>query len=418
MPLSVGSPFGRKGARTSCREKPHPPLVLRLYTEGGFPGPMAFTTSVVGSFPRPKPLIDAFASFERGELGAEALEAQLQDAVRDTIQKEESAGLDVITDGEQRRSSFVAFVGQKIPGFRLVHVTKLNAHAREIMEEHKAQLTLWRAIAVDRIRPVPIAADELAFAKTLATRPLKVTLPSPYLLMWETWHAERSRASYLHPEDLAADCVPLIREEILRLRAAGAAFVQLDEPMVGDLVEADADKPDRYRRVAERIHGQRYRGFRNELALARDLINETVHGVAGVRIGMHLDRWPNPDSPHYGEGYERLLPYVLDVKVQQYVLEYASPGSGDPKRFVEHLPSDREIGLGVVDVRNRAVEDPSVIVARVERILGLVDPERVWLNPDCGFAPGMHRTFPRDVAFEKLRSMVSAARRLRTRQSR
>ena len=374
---------------------------------------MAFTTSVVGSFPRPKPLIEAFQKFERGEVDKDDLEAHLRDAIVDTIRGQESAGVDVITDGEQRRSSFVAFVGQKVPGFRLVHVTQLNPRAREIMEREKAQLTLWRAVAVDPIRPVPLAADELAFTKRVTDRPVKVTLPSPYLLMWETWHAERSKACYPRPEDLASDCVQLIREEIRRLGSAGAAFVQLDEPMLGDLVEAGEHEPDRYRKVAEQIYGQRYRGFRNELSLARDLVNETVEGIGGVRIGMHLDRWPNPDSPHYGAGYERLLPDVLDVKVRQYVLEYASPGSGDPVKFAEHLPGDREIGLGVIEVRNRAVEEPSAIVARVQRILRHVDPERIWLNPDCGFAPGMHRTFPRSVAFDKLRSMVTAANRLR-----
>ncbi len=378
----------------------------------------AFTTSVVGSFPRSKLLIKAFEDFNQGKLAKAQLENRLDAAVRETIRKEESAGLDVVTDGEQRRTSFVAFLGQKIPGFKLVHVATLNPKALAIMKQQGAQLTYWRAVAVDSVRDSVIAVDEFEAAKRFSKRPIKVTLPSPYLLMWETWHAEMSRACYPRPEDLAEDCVRIIRQEIVRLRDAGAAFVQLDEPMVGDLVEASEEEPDRYRKVTELIHGQRYRGFRNEISLARDLINRAVEGIDGVRIGMHLDRWPNPDSPYFGVGFEKLLPEILDVKVQQYVLEYASPGSGDPAKFVQHLPRDREIGVGVIDIRDRRVENPSEVVARAERITEYVDPRRIWLNPDCGFAPGMHRAFPRAIAFQKVRSMVIAAKQLRRKHGR
>ena len=374
---------------------------------------MTFTTSVVGSFPRPKSLIDAFEKRARGKLRTDEFQELVNEAVRRAIRDQESAGLDVVTDGEQRRTSFVAFVGQKIPGFKLVHVTELTPRALDIMKQHKAQLTYWRAIASDYVLESAIALDEFEFAKGVSRKPLKVTLPSPYLLMWETWHREASRPYYPKPEDLAKDCVKVVRQEIVRLRDAGAAFVQLDEPMVGDLIEASEDEPDRYRKVAELIQGQKYRGFRNELSLATDLVNETVQGIAGVRIGIHMDRWPNADSPYYGVGYEKLLPHVLEMRVRQYVLEYACPGSGDPEKFVPHLPKDREIGLGVIDIRNRRVEKPSEVVARGERVAKHVDPANIWLNPDCGFAPGMSRPFPREVAIEKIRSMVTAAHQLR-----
>jgi len=372
-----------------------------------------FITSVVGSFPRPRWLIEAFERYNRGELSSEEFNEYLDDAVKLTVKEEELAGLDVITDGEQRRTSFVSFVGQKILGFKMIHITQLNPRAMEIMRQHKAQLTYWRAVPVEQLRPSIIALDEFEFTRRITNKPIKVTLPSPYLIMWETWHHELSKANYPRPEDLAEAYVKILREEIIRLRDAGVDFIQLDEPMLGDLVEAEEDKPDRYRRVIELIHGQKYRGFRNELSLARDLINEAIRGISGVRIGMHMDRWPNPDSPFYGVGYERLAPEVLDIKVKQYILEYASQGSGDPVKFMELLPSDREIGLGVVDVRDPRVEEPEVIVKRVERLGKYVEPRRVWLNPDCGFAPGMYRKFERRVAFSKVKSMVEAAKILR-----
>lgn len=371
-----------------------------------------YTTSVVGSLPRPRWLKDAFEKAKSGEMKAEQYTEFLDDAVKLTIKEQEMAGIDVITDGEQRRVSFVSFVGQTIPGFSLVHISEINPNAVRIMKEQNAPITYWRAVAAGTIRDAPIAVRELEFTRSVTEKPVKVTLPSPYLVMWEAWDAKFSKPYYRRPEDLAADYVKIARREIARLRDAGAAFVQLDEPMLGDLVEAGKE-PDRYRKFIGLIHGQKYRGFNDELSLGRDLMNEAVKGISGVRIGMHMDRWPVKGSPNWGIGYERLLPDVMDIKVKQYVLEYASEGSGDPAKFIEQMPSDKEIGLGVVDVTDPRIESPKTIAERAMRAAKHLDPERIWLNPDCGFAPGMFRKFERRTAFLKLGSMAEAAKILR-----
>jgi 5-methyltetrahydropteroyltriglutamate--homocysteine methyltransferase len=372
-----------------------------------------FTTTVVGSFPRPKFLLDAFDAFNRSELSKEEYEEHVTDAIKLTVKEQELAGIDVVTDGEMRRASFVSFVGQKVKGFRLVHITELNPEAMEIMKREKAQLTYWRAVASSPIEDSTVAADELEYTKGVTDRPVKVTIPSPYLVMWETWHSEVSKEFYRDPEDLARDYVKLLRNEIIRLREGGADFVQLDEPMLGDLVEAGLNEPDRYKKVVQLIHGQKYRGFKEEVSLACSLINETIKGIEGVRIGLHMDRWPNKDSPYYGTGYERLLPDVLELGVKQFVLEYASPGSGDPLKFASQLPEGTELGLGVVRVRDKTVEQPAEIASSARRVAKVLGPERIWLNPDCGFAPGMYRGFPRHVACAKLVSIAKAAETLR-----
>jgi len=376
-----------------------------------------FTTSVVGSFPRPRFLIESFDRFNRKEISSEEYQEAVQDAIKLTVKEEELAGLDVITDGEMRRSSFVSFVGQKLPGFRLIHVTELKKDAKDIMKREKAQLTLWRAVAEGEVGDAVLATDELEYTRSITTKDIKVTLPSPYLVMWETWHKGISDGVYKEPEDLAESYAKILRKEVVRLKDKGASFIQLDEPMLGDLVEASLDKPDRYRKVVELIHGQRYRGFKEEIKLACSLVNEVTKGISGVRIGIHLDRWPNKDSPFFNTGYEKLLPELLELKVKQFVLEYASPGSGDPVKFVSELPSDVEIGLGVIRVRDNSVEKPQDIVRMAEKVAKVVGGDRVWLNPDCGFAPGMYRGFPRAVAFAKLRSMVKAAEILRKKYS-
>ena len=371
-----------------------------------------FTTTVVGSFPRPRGLIEATKMRSAGEASQRDYDALLEEATKSTIEGEIQAGLDVITDGEQRRSSFVSFVGDKIPGFKVMHITELNPRAMDVLKKHKVQLTYSRAVVSEPLRDSVIARDEFEKARKYSTKPFKVTLPAPYLVMWEGWHSRLSKEAYPTPEEFAHAYAKLLRREVARLKDAGVAFIQLDEPMLGDLTEA-GDKPDRYRRVFDELYGQKYRGFKEELKLAVELLNEVTKGVGGVRLGVHMDRWPNKDSPYFNIGYERFLPELLEIRTNQLVLEYTTAGTGDPTKLVDEFPSDLEIGLGVISVQDYEVETPEQVVSRVEKIVGPIEPERIWLNPDCGFAPGMYRTFPRDIAFAKLRSMTEAAKVLR-----
>lgn len=373
---------------------------------------MSFQTTVVGSFSRPRELIEATAKHAKGELSKGEFDKLQEKATEATIRGEEAAGLDVITDGEQRRSSFVSFVGDKIPGFKVMHITELNPRGLEILKENKVQLTYTRAVVTEELKDAVIARDEYEKARKYSKKPFKVTLPAPYLVMWESWHKIHSKDAYKTPEDFARAYAKLLRKEVQRLKDAGVSFIQIDEPMLGDLTEA-GDKPDRYRRVFHELYGQEYRGFREELKLAVELLNEVTRGVNGVRVGVHMDRWPNKDSPYFDQGYERFLPELLETKTNQWVLEYTSQGTGDPAKLVDEFPQDLEIGLGVISVQNYEVETPEQVVSRVERVIGHIEPERIWLNPDCGFAPGMYRTFPRDVAFAKLKSMTAGAELLR-----
>jgi len=372
-----------------------------------------FTTTVVGSFPRPRELVEATEKHAKGEIPKARLDYLLEEATKKTIREEEAAGLDVITDGEQRRSSFVSFVGDKVPGFKVMHITELNPKGMEILKRNKVQLTYHRAVVIEELpKDVILAKDEFEEARKYSNKPFKVTLPAPYLVMWESWDSTLSKAAYQTAEEFAYSYAKLLRREVLRLKDAGVSFVQLDEPMLGDLTEA-GDKPDRYRRVFHELYGQNYRGFRQELRLAVDLLNEVTKGVSGVKLGVHMDRWPNSDSPYFNQGYERFLPDLLETRTDQFVLEYTTRGTGDPINLIKEFPDSLEIGLGVINVQSYEIETPEQVIERAKRITGVIGPERIWLNPDCGFAPGMFRAFPREVAFAKLKSMVRAAATLR-----
>jgi 5-methyltetrahydropteroyltriglutamate--homocysteine methyltransferase len=128
---------------------------------------------------------------------------------------------------------------------------------------------------------------------------------------------------------------------------------------------------------------------------------------------VHLCRRNKARQGWVGEGgYEPIVPALRALNVDQYVLEFTIPVAGD-FAVLRQLPDDRLIGLGCVDCRAEAVEAPEAVAARVRQALRHVDAARVWLNPDCGFAPGSAADIPVDEAYAKLCSEAAAARLLR-----
>jgi len=139
--------------------------------------------------------------------------------------------------------------------------------------------------------------------------------------------------------------------------------------------------------------------------------------VEGVRIGLHVCRgnWSRKEEVLLEGDYAPLVSCFESMQVRQFVLEYATPRAGDIA-VVGPALGDREIGLGVVNPRTGSAEDPEEIVARVERALEYFEPERIWLNPDCGFGCFANRCVNDELtAAAKLRSIASASRMLRER---
>jgi 5-methyltetrahydropteroyltriglutamate--homocysteine methyltransferase len=372
---------------------------------------------VIGSFSRPDWLLSAYEEHEQGKLTDREYRQLVDDALKLTVKEEELTGLDVITDGEQQRTSFVGFVGEHLPGFAQVHRDILHPGASEALRQRKTLLTRIRAVCIDKFGRGDLVVEDFKESRGYTSFPMKVTVPAPYLVMWETWHHEKSKAAYPAPEDLGYDFATYLAGQIAELVKAGVSIVQIDEPMLGDLTEAD-DKADRYHAALELIYGQKYRGFKEEVKLAIDMLRETLKHIGPTgetRVEVHMDRWPNADSPHFNEGYERFLPELLEVKPDQWNLEYNSPGCGDPRILARALADSTSSGLGVgcVSVTSERVETPDEIAKFVKPVSDILGPEKTGLVPNCGFAPGMGKKFPRPVAFAKLKSMVRAAQILR-----
>lgn len=341
-----------------------------------------FAASVVGSMPRPQFVRDLL----RAPGDDRAQSGRLDAAVAYVIAMQEAAGLDVVSDGEWRRLSYIGVIADVVHGF-----------ARETRDGLS-----WHTVVAPMTPKRPgLLGDEARFLVAHAHAATKVALPSPYLLGQRMWDPARSRDAYPSREAFMRALVPVLRAELLAVRDAGVAVAQFDDPhlclLADPRVRQEFEDPDA------------------EADLCVSLLNEIVAGVDGIVTAIHLCRRNKGRAGWIGEGgYEPIVPFLRRLDVQQYVLEFTIPVAGDFD-VLRTLPDDRLIGLGCVDCRGETIETPDAIAARVEQALRHVGAERLSLNPDCGFAPGSAADIPIDEAYAKLRGEAYAAQLLRER---
>jgi 5-methyltetrahydropteroyltriglutamate--homocysteine methyltransferase len=344
-----------------------------------------FPTTVVGSMPRPQYIKDLLASGSRTGVPDAAWGRRMDDAVRFVIGMQEQAGIDIVSDGEWRRESYVDIVAEIMTGFQWV----------------KRDLFAYHQVITDRMQPLKpgVVAEEARFLRQNTDRRVKVCLPSPYLLGQRMWEPAHSRDAYPTREEFCEALIPVLRQELLAVRAVGVDVIQLDEPhlcvLVDPQVRARFADPDA------------------EMTRAVDWINQIVEGVEGVTLAVHLCRrnWGRRGWGAEG-GYEPLLDQLRRLKVELLLLEFSIPVAGD-LAVLRQLPENVRIGLGCLDVRFAEIESAERVVERVEKALAHVSAERLILNPDCGFAPGKDHEVPLEEAYLKLRNLGLAARQLR-----
>ena len=377
-----------------------------------------FPVTVVGSWPRPAWLLQALRRRQAGEISQQEFDAVADRAVLEAVRLQEEAGVDILSDGEQRRDNFYSFVVDKLDGLRLMKVSQLmdymkdRARYEEVLRALDVPaFAIKSPIVVDRIREKNgLSLDEADFLKQHTTRKIKIPLPGPYMLTRSSWFEGLSDKVYPTPEELSADIVRILRKEILALKAKGVDFIQFDEPILSQIVYG-AESSETFMCAA--LPNRREPA--EELALAVRLMNETVEGVEGVKFGVHVCRgnWSRREDVLLKGNYGPMLPYLMEMKVDQLVLEFATPRAGELDVFKEYR-SDKEIGLGVVNPRTDEVETPAEIVERVRQLVRFYDPEKIYLNPDCGFGTFAERSVnSAEIATQKLKSISTAARVLR-----
>jgi 5-methyltetrahydropteroyltriglutamate--homocysteine methyltransferase len=377
-----------------------------------------FPVTTVGSWPRPASLLRLLKAKNAGEIPPEEFEAAADAAVLDVLRLQEEAGVDVVTDGEQRRDNFYSFLADRLEGVELMTMSRLIDYAEDKAYFHRTlrsldapSFVIKSPTVVDRLRVRgSLAADATRFLRAHTTKPIKVPLPGPYLLARSIWVKGVSDAAYPTREALAADLVAILREEIARLAEVGADFVQIDEPVLSNVVFG---KPVAVRSFMCAPLAPPSSDVAGELRWAVELINAVVQD-APVRTGLHICRgnWSRDETVLLAGDYSPLRETLDSLDVDQWVLEFATPRAGDMAIFLDG--PDREIGLGVVNPRSDVVETPEDIAARVRQALFYFDASRIWLNPDCGFGTFAERPVAAtEVAVAKVRAMAAAARMLR-----
>ena len=377
-----------------------------------------FPVTVVGSWSRPAWLVQALRRRQAGELSGEEFNRLADEAVLAAVKYQEDAGVDIVTDGEMRRDNFYSFVVEKLAGMRLMKVSELLEYVKDRagFEEVLRALdvpafAIKSPIAVEKIgRRDGLALDELDFLKQHTTRQTKVPLPGPYLLTRSSWFAGLSDRAYPIPEDLAEDIINVLRDEVVALRDRGVDFIQFDEPSLSQVVYGDeAGETFMCAALSSR------KDPTDELEFAVRLMNETVEGIDGVKFGVHVCRgnWSRKEGVLLKGNYGPLLPYLVQMNVDQLVLEMATPRAGELDVFKEY-GNEKELGLGVVNPRTDEVEAPAMIARRVQQILKFFDPNKIYLNPDCGFGTFAERCVNTpDTAYRKLKAISEAAEMLR-----
>ncbi len=377
-----------------------------------------FPVTVVGSWSRPTWLVQALRRRQAGEISKEEFNRIADDAVLAAIKYQEDAGVDIVSDGEVRRDNFYSFVVEKLSGMKLMKVSELLDYVKDraSFEEVLRALdvpafAIKSPIAVEKIeRREGLALDELDFLKQHTTRQMKIPLPGPYLLTRSSWFEGLSDKAYPTPEELSEDIVQLLREEIVALRDRGVDFIQFDEPSLSQVVYGDeAGETFMCAALSSR------KDPTDELEFAVRLMNDTVDGIDGVKFGVHVCRgnWSRKEEVLLKGNYGPLLPYLVQMHIDQLVLEMATPRAGELDVFKEYA-NEKELGLGVVNPRTDEIESPAMIVQRVKQVLKFFKPEKIYLNPDCGFGTFAERCVNTpETAYRKLKAIGEAAELLR-----
>lgn len=312
-------------------------------------------TTTVGSFPKPPALTRLRADFAKGKISTERLKKEEEVATGFWMETQESLGIDVVVDGEQYRGDMVAYFAEKMGGFELGDLVRSYGNRYY----HKP-------IIIGEVQwPGPMTVDWWKFASKQTSRPVKGMLTGPYTMM--DWSFNE------HYPDRRAACLALareIRKEVEALLEAGAKIVQVDEP-------ATSVRPEELPWVAEAMHA-------------------VIDGLEGYFV-THIC---------YG-AFRKIYPRMLEIPVDNFDLEMAN----NQLSLLDLFRKDRftkDISFGVLDVHSHEIEDPEAVRDRLRRALEVLEPEQIWVDPDCGL-----KTRTVDETVEKMRTMVEATTQIR-----
>src|SRR4051812_4494386 len=351
----------------------------------------------VGSFLRPKYLLDAREKFARREITAAALRAIEDQAITDVVRMQEEVGMHAITDGEFRRTYFHIDFLKQLDGVQ-------SDDPRIIVKADGSEELAPPVMRV--IGKVAHAHDiqraDFEYLKSQTTRTPKVTIPSPTMLHFRGGRAGISQKDYPDLEQFYEDVARAYGDELRSLAAAGCSYVQMDDTNLAYLCDVKMREAARVRGDDPDELPHRYANFINRVVAQKP---------EGMTLAVHLCRG-NFRSTHAAEGgYEPVAEALLsEMKVDAYFLEYDDQRSGDfrPLRF---LPKGKVVVLGLITTKLGALESKDSIKRRIEEAAKYVPMDQLALSPQCGFSSSYHgNDIEMSQQTAKLRLVVDVAR--------
>jgi 5-methyltetrahydropteroyltriglutamate--homocysteine methyltransferase len=325
---------------------------------------------VIGSYSLPHWLEELRGLAARNAVTPADLEEAHDNAVRSVIHDQEQAGVDVITDGEIRRETMVYFFSARIHGFdmsgRMHAIGNLDPSIQMPDPIVREKVRRREGLGMDR---------HFAFLKENARHQTKVCVTGPQML------AKRATNEYYATDkELVFDLADILNEELQGLVAAGCTFIQIDEPI--------------------------WVGYPKDMPWLVESFNRLVRGV-NAKIALHVCYGNYQLKRLFTGEYAELFPAVLDVHAHQISMEFAV-SDGEGLDLFKKYPTDKEVVVGVIDVKSNEVETPDIVARRIRRALEYIPAERLVVSPDCGM-----KFMPRARAFGKLKAMVDGARIVR-----
>lgn len=327
-------------------------------------------TTVIGSYSFPAWLDAVRTMGNKGGLTtAQVAEAQ-DNAVKSSILDQERAGVDVITDGELRRETMVNFFSMRIHGFDMTGRMKPIGNLDPTIQ-------MLDPIVLDKVRSKgSLGMDEhFRFLKAHASAQTKVCVTGPQML------AKRATNEYYASDkELVFDLADILNAELKGLVAAGCDFIQIDEPV--------------------------WVGYPQDMPWLVESFNRLVSGV-GAKIALHVCYGNYQLKKLFKGQYAELFPAILETHAHQISMEFAVSDGTGLELFTQH-PTDKEVVVGVIDVKDEKIETPAVVAGRIRQALRFIPAERMYISPDCGM-----KFMPRERAFGKLQAMVEGTRIVR-----
>jgi 5-methyltetrahydropteroyltriglutamate--homocysteine methyltransferase len=362
--------------------------------------PQAHHSDVIGSLLRPKYLTQARTAYESGQLTAPQFKKIEDRAVDEAIDMQENAGLDVISDGEYRRFSFLDQLIGELEGVEEREGAPVHFHneTNPGFDWH-APYTVTGKIRQRR----KLTIEEFAYARSRATKRVKVTLPSPVVL-YSMWSPELSTAAYKDAYEMFADAAAIVRAEAQALADLGCTYIQIDSPDIGTLVDPEN------RELRESL------GMPTERTLTEgmDIIN-SIAGIPGVTFGLHVCKGNYLSQWIAAGGYdftaEAVFRRLTDFDV--FLLEYEDERSGTFEPLAK-VPDDKQVILGLVSSKTTTLESPADLTARVHEAARYMDLERLGISTQCGFSSVLigANLVSEDVMERKLALVAEVARQI------